>query len=262
MSDRKKVLLTGATGNCGSKIRDYLLSKNRYDLILVDIDPRGDPCVVSADLSVYDESWAVRFEGVDVVVHMAGNPRQDAPWERLEKQNIDAVINVYEAAVAKGSKRVVFASSVTTMYGHLQEAVNITIDLPTHPINLYGATKVMGERLGKSYAERHGISVVCLRMGWNRHGANRPGPDMGEPWTQQLWLSNEDLCQAVEKAIVAKDIKYEVLNLLSNNAGMRWDLSETRRVLGYEPQDEHVPVPLRSTKRLAKWLRRQARRLV
>ncbi|MGB2318722.1 MAG: hypothetical protein ACPH74_01355 [Candidatus Puniceispirillum sp.] len=41
----------------------------------------------------------------------------------------------------------------------------------------------------------------------------------------------------MKAAITASDVQFAALNLMSNNPGMRWDLDETRRVIGYNPQD-------------------------
>lgn len=237
MSARKKVLITGAKGNLGEKIRQYLEAKGNYDLILMSRNPRGDPKVIQADLSLYDESWAKYFSGVDAIVHMAADPNPSASWESLQKLNMDLLFNVYEAAVAKRAKRVIFASSNHTMGGYKDEAVILTPDLAPKPGNPYGATKLIGERLGKSFAERHGLSVICLRIGWTQRGENRPGDHMGD-WGRKMWLSDRDYCQVVEKAILVENVQFAVLNAMSNNTGMKWDLSETRRILGYEPQDD------------------------
>lgn len=236
MSTPKKVLITGAKGNLGDKIRNHLEAQGNYDLVLMSRNPRGDSAVIQADLSVYDESWAKHFAGVDAIVQMAADPSPGASWESLVKLNMDLLLNSYEAAVAKGAKRLIFASSNHTMGGYRDEDVTLTPELAPKPGNPYGATKLMGERMGKSYAERHGLSVICLRIGWTQRGENRPGDHMGD-WGRKMWLSNRDYCQVVEKAILVENVQFAVLNAMSNNTGMKWDLSETRRVLGYEPQD-------------------------
>ena len=59
-------------------------------------------------------------------------------------------------------------------------------------------------------------------------------------WGQEMWLSDRDLCQAMERAVLAEDVRHHVLNLMSDNPGMRWDIDETRRAIGYAPQDGHV----------------------
>ncbi len=49
MSDAQTVLITGAAGNLGAKLRRHL--EGRYRLRLLDRDPRGDPDIVPADLA-------------------------------------------------------------------------------------------------------------------------------------------------------------------------------------------------------------------
>ena len=238
MSERKKVLITGAKGNIGEKLRSHLNSKGNFDLVLIDQDNRGDAEVFEADLTVYDEAWAEHFKGVDSVVHLAANPWPDKSWAEIVKPNMDMVLNVCEAAVAKRAKRFIFASSNHTMGGYMDENVNLTPDMPPKPGNPYGATKLMGERIGKSFSERHGLSAICFKIGYCKPGENHPGDDMGGDWLRGMWLSNRDLCQLMEKAIIAIDVSFAVVNAMSNNKGMKWDLSETRRILVYEPQDD------------------------
>jgi NAD(P)-dependent dehydrogenase (short-subunit alcohol dehydrogenase family) len=253
-----KVLVTGAAGNIGGKVRAHLTARGGYELTLLDIDPGGDPAIIEADLSRYDEHWVSRFEGIDVVVHLAAEARPWAPWGSLERHNIDTMINVYEAALAHGRPRVVYSSSIQTMLGHPEDR-RLTDDLDARPRNMYGAAKIFAERLGFSYAERHGLSVICLRIGAVRSGDNEPGPHHGGIRAQQSWLSNRDLCHAIERAITVEDLPYAVLTVVSDNPGMPWDLSETRRVLGYEPRDGHVAVPLSPLERLRRRVHRMRR---
>lgn len=56
-------------------------------------------------------------------------------------------------------------------------------------------------------------------------------------WGQEMWLSDRDFLNGMLAAISAKDVPFAVLNLMSNNPGMRWDLSETQRTIGYTAQD-------------------------
>lgn len=260
MSDRRKILITGASGNIGDKLRRYLEERPGYDLTLIDKDPKGDGSVIPADLCRYDEKWVRHFDGIDTVLHLAADGRFLAPWEALERPNVDAVINVYEASAIKRVRRVIFASSMHTVGGERGQAA-VTTDAPSCPGNFYGATKVVGERLGKSYAERHNLSVICLRIGWVQAGENRPGSHMGDSWAQKLWLSNRDLCAGFEKAIAAENIPFAVLNLTSQIDDGRWSLSQTQRVLGFVPQDKFTPMALPWDARFRQLLRRGKQRL-
>ncbi len=233
----RTVLITGASGNLGRKLRDHFATLG-WTLRLLDIDPRGDSAIVAADLSAWNDRWAAQFDGVDAVVHLAGRPSPRTPWVEIVPFNIDLTINAYEAAARARVRRFVFASSNWVVAGHRFAQGPLSAATTPHPINPYGVSKLVGERLGLSYHQRWGLSVVCLRIGFCQRGENRPGPQMGMGrWGQAMWLSNRDFCHGVERAIAADDIGFEVLNLMSDNPGMRWDIDATKRAIGYAPQD-------------------------
>jgi uronate dehydrogenase len=247
----RTVLITGAAGNLGAKLRRHL--EGHFDLRLLDRDPGGDPAIHAADLARWDESWVRLFAGVDAVVHLAADPGATQGWPDLIAPNMDAAIHTYEAAARCGVRRFVFASSNHVMGGYKDETGPITTDMPPRPgtryisggvprdSSAYAATKLFGERLGRCYAESRGLSVVAVRIGWVWRGENRPQdlPPGREEWFRQMWLSNRDCCQLMERCLVA-DLaeRFVVVNGMSANTGMRWDLSTTRRLLGYEPLDD------------------------
>jgi hypothetical protein len=57
-----------------------------------------------------------------------------------------------------------------------------------------------------------------------------------------MWVSDRDICQAMERAVLAEGIGFAVLNLMSDNPGMRWDIDATRQAIGYAPRDGHTAV--------------------
>lgn len=57
-----------------------------------------------------------------------------------------------------------------------------------------------------------------------------------------MWLSDRDLCHGVERAALAEHVQFAVLNLMSDNPGMRWDLEPTRKIIGYAPCDGHLAI--------------------
>lgn len=236
-----RVVITGAAGNLGGKIRAHLEALDGWELILLDAEPRGDAAIHAADLAVWDGAWVDRFRGIDGVLHLAADNRSSASWQSLEKHNVDALLNVLEASVAGGVRRFVFASSSFVLAGYRDRDEPLTPDLNLRPETLYGVTKAMGERLCRHAAERHGLSVVCLRIGAVSAGDNDPRA-LGDDGWRRAWLSNRDWCQVAEKALSAPDLSFAVVNAMSDNAGMRWDLGETRRLLGYVPSDSWRPV--------------------
>jgi nucleoside-diphosphate-sugar epimerase len=252
----KAIVLTGAAGNLGSKLRAALAG--RYALRLVDRETRGDPEVAPFDLSIWSETWADLFVGARAVVHLAANPKADASWDDLLAPNIDAVLNVFDASVRAGVRRVIVASSNHVMGGYQNDCSpgKLTTNLSLRPGTLYvvhgelrdssayATTKLFAERVGRWYAERFGLSVIAVRIGWVRPGENRENElpvDRGD-WFRQMWLSNRDFCRLMECCLEADEaIRFEVVNGMSNNLGMAWDLEHTRQVVGYQPQDGWSP---------------------
>ena len=91
MSPGTTVLITGACGNLGSKLRRSL--EGRYALRLIDRDSRGDAGVTEADLSRWDSQWADLFRGAQVVVHLAADATAQQKWPALVGPNIDAALH-------------------------------------------------------------------------------------------------------------------------------------------------------------------------
>jgi NAD+ dependent glucose-6-phosphate dehydrogenase len=238
------IVITGAAGNIGSKLSRHFASLG-WKLDLLDIDHRGDPDRIQVfDLAEWNEDWVRRFRGADVVVHLAGEASPYASWSAVQRSNIDLTLNVYEAAVRQGVKRVIFASSNWVLAGHRCRATSLGSDAEPQPVNAYGTSKLVGEVLGRSFSRRWGLSVICLRIGVCLSGPdNRPGPHIDRDlWGQRMWLSDRDMCQGFEKAVLAPDgLSSRVLNLMSRNDGMAWDLEETRREIGYQPLDHSRP---------------------
>jgi nucleoside-diphosphate-sugar epimerase len=235
----RTVLLTGACGNIGRKLR--MAWTNVYDLVLIDKSPGADdPEVIAADLTVLDDDWITHFHGVDTVVHLAANSDEFAPWEELIGPNLDALANVFHAAALAGVERIIFASSNHVMgeYQHLDDEP-ITVDRGPRPDGPYGVTKLVGERLGQSLARAFDLTFIALRLGWIQEGKNRPDT-LPNDWARKMWLSNADLIRLFDCAVEAEieDRSFVVVNGMSRNHGMRWDLSGAAELLGFLPVDD------------------------
>ncbi|HEY9717144.1 MAG TPA: NAD(P)-dependent oxidoreductase [Trichormus sp.] len=252
---KKTILITGAAGNIGKKLREHL--DGRYTLKMVDIEPLGDPDISMIDLSKWDDSLVELFDGVDVVVHLAADPQANKTWEELIAPNLDALNNVFVGAIKARVPRVIFASSNHVMGGY--SAGNgsgrwLTTKLEHKPgtqyesrigecnSTPYGSMKLFGERLGKCYAEAADAVCVAIRIGWVcRIGDNRPDdlPKDAPTWFKRMWLSTPDMCRLMEQAITValKPKTFLVVNGMSDNEGMVWNIEETKALLGYAPVD-------------------------
>ncbi len=239
-----RVVVTGAAGNLGVKAMAALRKDGQISAVGIDIrrSAASDPDLVVADLAVYDTTWVSTLCGADVVVHLAAEPRPDAPWAVVQRANVDVSLNVLRAVEECGVGRVVFASSNWVLGGYRFRAELLTPATPPRPVNAYGYSKAMTERDCAALRARIGIEVVALRIGYCQLGENLPGPQMAfGRWGQEMWLSNDDWCQAVACACTAGFDGFEIVNVMSANTGMRWDLTDTERVLGYRPRSYHTP---------------------
>lgn len=238
------ILITGAAGALGSRLRRHMQALG-WTLTLLDRDPRGDGAIGTADLARFDESWASRFSGVDTVLHLAGDPSTRASWASAQRNNIDTTQNVVEAACRTGVRRLVFASSNWVVAGHRFGTDPLDAATEPYPVNPYGVSKLAGECIGRAASELRDLSFIAFRIGYcQRDHDNRPGTHMGWGlWGQRMWLSDRDLCQGFEKAVLAPDtLRFGIFNLVSNNQGMRWRLDDAANALGYVPFDSSTPV--------------------
>jgi NAD+ dependent glucose-6-phosphate dehydrogenase len=230
--------ITGVSGNLGGKLVAALNS----DHVLRCFDVRGGADCIAADLGRYEDSWAQHFDGVDVVLHFAGESQPTASWAEVQRGNILATAHVLRAARRYRVRRIIFASSNQVMAGYRFSDQMITTEIPPAPLNPYAVSKLFCEEAGRAFASETGISFIALRIGNIQPGENIPHAGMGLGlWGQQMWLSNRDFIDGVRAAIVVPWVAFAIVNLMSNNVGMRWDLRHTQRLLGFLPQDGFTP---------------------
>lgn len=231
----KKVLITGAAGKIGVAVHQGL--RDRYDLRLM--YHRNVPATDgSEEVFVGSITDLPRMEeivdGVDAIVHLAGEPEVDASWESVMEANIQGIYCLYEAARRRHVKRIVFASTnhVTGIYE--EEGVYTTAEMPARPDSYYGASKAFGEDLGRYYVDRFGLEVICLRIGSFQAEdfiRNRPSDRF-----LSTWLSHRDCVQLVRRSIEV-ELDFGIFYGISANKRAYWDIQNARDLLGYEPED-------------------------
>lgn len=222
-----RVLVTGAAGRVGQLITPEL-SRLGCRLRLLDLRPVPD----SDDAIVADvrdgAGLRAAMAGVDGVVHLAGISRE-APFADICATNIAGDQSLFESARQAGVRRVVYASSIHAV-GFSPRAPMLRTDVPPRPDTYYGASKVLGEALGRLYADRHGLQVACIRI----------GTCFARPFEARhlsSWLSPGDAARLVHACLTARDLDFAVVYGISANTRAWWDLAPAR-ALGYEPQDD------------------------
>jgi nucleoside-diphosphate-sugar epimerase len=234
----KKIGITGAAGNIGTTLQKGL---SGYELRLFDLKQAEPVCdAVMTKIDFADrKSLKGAFDGLDAVIHLAGNPRPDAPRKDTYRNNFEATSCVFEEARAAGIKKIVYASSNFYHEAAIGQALDgslkgrITLDMPPSPVCLYGESKVYGESLGRHLAYC-GMSFAALRIGWT---VPQDNPAMyGGAYMRAIFCSKRDLVQAFDKALHA-GAGFLAAFVTSDNTANVFDLAETKRILGFAPQD-------------------------
>ena len=234
----KKIGITGAAGVIGRALQNGLACD--YDLTLFDQKQQsaGAGKTVTVDLGERAQLDGI-FAGLDALIHLAGDPRPNAPEHSTLRNNFQATSYVFEEARRAGIKKLVFASSnfyhEADIAKQLQGAAGslITLDRNPTPQCLYGESKVFGEQAGR-HLSHLGMQFAALRIGWTVPQDNPALYDGA--YMRAVFCSHRDLVQAFSKALEV-DQPYLVAFAVSNNTNNVFDLAQTRRQLGFEPQD-------------------------
>lgn len=254
---KKKIVITGAAGNVGAKVRRHFETTGTYDLVLLDkrTDPK-DASIIQVDLSEPAQTWSRYIAGADTIIHLAANPSPDAGWSELMGPNIDAVANLCLAARDNRVPRLILTSSVWAMAGKCNDRSISAQETPEPGTTPYAAAKMFAERLGRSVASDK-MSVLVIRLGYVPHaGVALEAAD--SPWESESWISERDLVRGYECAVQAEFSSFQVINLVSDNPGMPWSLIEAERVIGFRPRDSRNVLSKRTTPsfgRFAFWKR-------
>lgn len=167
MLEGANILITGGTGSFGNKFVPMTLKKyNPKRVVIFSRDEmkqwemakrfEGDPRVRFFIGDVRDRDRLYRaLDGIDYVIHAAATKivptAEYNPFECI-KTNVNGAMNLIDACIDKGVKRVVALST----------------DKASSPINLYGASKLASDKLfvaGNAYSSEHGTSFSVVRYG-------------------------------------------------------------------------------------------------
>lgn len=179
------ILVCGGAGYIGSHINKQL-NKEGYDTVVFDNLVYGHREAVKwgefvhGDLADIDTLRRV-FEKyrIDAVFHFAAYAYVGESVMEPEKyyyNNVANTLNLLKVMKEYGCNKIIFSSTCAT-YGE-PERVPITEDMPQNPINPYGMTKLMVERILSDYRKAYGLNFAVLRY-FNAAGAD-PDCEIGE----------------------------------------------------------------------------------
>ena len=257
-----RVLLTGATGY----IADQLLPafRERYDLRLVDVretDSSGRHVdgVEVVDLLGDDVSTLEPyFSDAEVVVHTAHRKPTGTDLQsryEVERSNVDMMQRVYQLSLEHGVRRVVAASTnqAAKWYEHPYYAGlkdRVTPEDYPRPESFYGWAKAAYEPLGFLYAcgsLGRKLEVIQIRIVVPREiDAELFVDEPPERYVRELagYISERDMQQLFCKSIETPEVEdeygvpFHIFYGVSNNARTFWSITNARKVIGYDPQDD------------------------
>ena len=172
------ILVTGGAGYIGSICVEQLLQAG-HEVTVFDnlteghrkaVDPRAK--LIVGDLQQRgDIEDALRVTRPDAVMHFAAHALVGESMENPSKyfrNNVYGGLNLLDAMVAVGCQKFVFSSTCAT-FGP-PDRLPIDETLPQRPINPYGESKLVFEKVLRWYDEIHGLKFVALRY-FNAAGA-------------------------------------------------------------------------------------------
>jgi UDP-glucose-4-epimerase GalE len=179
------VLVVGGAGFVGSHMTNHLLTRNHVVTVFDNLSRGHRDAILSASMHEGDLLSASDLKTVfdagrfDVVMHFAAlcyvGESVTKPREYY-RNNLTGTLNLLGAMQDAGVNNLVFSSTCST-YGDPIE-IPMRETHPQNPINPYGASKLMVERVLKDYAVAYGLNSVALRY-FNAAGSD-PAGKIGE----------------------------------------------------------------------------------
>jgi UDP-glucose 4-epimerase len=194
MSEQKNsVLLTGGAGYIGAATADALLADGHRVVILDDLSS-GHTDTIPNEASFKTGSYGetdkmeelLRDARIDVIVHCGAKSivaeGEEHP-DRYFANNVQASLNLLNAACNVGVRRMVFSSSAAVYGAPTSSTINEAT--PLAPVNTYGATKVAFELALRSFADANEMRSLSLRY-FNVAGSTERVRERHDPETHLL----------------------------------------------------------------------------
>jgi UDP-glucose 4-epimerase len=180
-----RILVTGAAGYIGSVCTEVLIGRGHSVIALDDLSEGHrealDSRAVFCRVDLHDaKSLGAVFQQhqIDAVMHFAARCLVEESVRepgRYYRANVSAGINLLDAMLRHGVKKLIFSSTAAT-YGEPQKTP-IPEDHRTSPVNPYGASKLLFERVLAEFRANSGLEYITMRY-FNAAGASeRYGED-------------------------------------------------------------------------------------
>jgi nucleoside-diphosphate-sugar epimerase len=251
----KRIAVTGGSGSpergIGAVIVRDLAAKG-FEVVNLDIVPprQNVGTFRQVNLTHYGDTFA-SLSGCDAVVHLAANANPDFDHftgaQRFHTNTL-AAYNVFQAAVALGIEKVVWASSETVLGFPYDKVVPPLV--PTHdddppiPTGSYGISKVVTETLAEQLNRIHGMPFIGLRFSniyydipGHETGYDQLPPFWDDPGAKKfnLWgyVDSRDVVQSVMLALESGISTARVFTIAAADTNMK--LGNEELLAGFLP---------------------------
>ncbi len=184
-SDQTRIVVTGAGGHIGGEVCRQLKNSG-LNLLALDLSSESANDLVACDLRKADHIARIfQSNSVSAVIHLAGilpSAFQRDPLTGVDV-NVNGSVELLRQAAKAGTKRLVFASSMS-VYGSSASTHPLTENDPAAPDEPYGASKRAFEVVGEALANGNAIEFVALRI------ARVVGPGIiktSSPWRSEIF---------------------------------------------------------------------------
>ncbi|MBI2805775.1 MAG: NAD(P)-dependent oxidoreductase [Planctomycetes bacterium] len=232
------ILVTGSSGRIGRAVVQELQARGHtvrgFDRVE---SPGVSEMLVGTLTSVVDVARSMI--GIHTVIHLAATPDDADFLAEIVPNNIVGVYHIFEEAQKAGVKRLIVASSGQVVWHQrMTGPLPIGVDTQPTPRYWYAAGKLFLEGAGRAFAEKFGMEVIAVRLGWCPRTPEQVEEIGAEQWAQDVYLSPGDAGRFFACAAEATlEQKFNVVYATSKPRRAMYDLETTRRLLGFEPAE-------------------------
>jgi len=150
-----------------------------------------------------------------------------------------ALVRILHPLLTQRCQRVIFASSAQVFSGYPVD-VQAHPESPLRPMNMYGVSKCFGEAVASYFAHAEGLSSIAIRIGAYDVRRDPSNPLRRDPNPRYLsgYVSERDLNHLLVCCIETPDVQFAVVHGISNNRFKCLDITSTRDLFGYRPEDD------------------------
>jgi nucleoside-diphosphate-sugar epimerase len=277
-----KIAVTGGSGKAG-RVVVHDLAAHGHEVLNIDLVPSEESYspeapipFLRADVTDFGQaleslSGGDTLPGIEVVVHLAAIPSPaHATANQIFATNTSSTHAVFAAAQRLGLKRVVWASSETTLGLPFDTAPDYAPVDEAHvrPETSYALSKVVGEELARTFSRWSGIPIIGLRFSnvmvradYERFAAFQDDPELRK-WNLWGYVDESHVAESVRRALEADITGADSFVIAAPDTVMKrpsrelmaevypdvpladsvqgndtlLDIAKARRVLGYDPQ--------------------------